>query len=407
MKKLSALLIAALLMAAFAVPALAEPMTDVYNDYGAHAGLDEATQNVDISADLTDEVIADYVAAGRYIVAASPVADASAEPSGEPSGTVYETVSFPYGSGLYVRIEDPDSTSKHYTLIKSAQDLQVGEPFVYRDGDIGGRLLDDKYTSTLMENNYLDGDYSYVSYDTSGGKLAAQTPELDEDGVPLDSQAEGFTYIYLVAESAADYYQRLANEAAGYETPAQAEDRAYMPVNNTNQSGEAFNNWANITSDDGDMNYNDRITRIGGTEGSSNTRLYSYSGQNVIVAKIIVGLTETEALLTWSDTNDYDPDADYSVTEGEIEIAAGETVPLYFHGQYTNTWGRDGYAGLDVSVDIADESVISYVGNERDAESPNTLTGLNPGTTTLTATVNDAAGKYIGGASVTLTVTVK
>ena len=278
---------------------------------------------------------------------------------------------------------------------------------MYRDGDIGGRLLDDKYTSTLMENNYLDGDYSYVSYDTSGGKLAAQTPELDEDGVPLDSQAEGFTYIYLVAESAADYYQRLANEAAGYETPAQAEDRAYMPVNNTNQSGEAFNNWANITSDDGDMNYNDRITRIGGTEGSSNTRLYSYSGQNVIVAKIIVGLTETEALLTWSDTNDYDPDADYSVTEGEIEIAAGETVPLYFHGQYTNTWGRDGYAGLDVSVDIADESVISYVGNERDAESPNTLTGLNPGTTTLTATVNDAAGKYIGGASVTLTVTVK
>lgn len=391
------------LVLAVSATAFAAPMTDIYTDYGAHKGLDPETQNVDISAQITEEAIEAYNNAGIYIISDSPVAKGEYT---EP-GTYYEATSFEYGSGLYVIIQDEASTSKHYTLIKSAQDLNVGDAYCYVDGDIGGRLLDDKYTSTLMANNYLDGEYSYVSYDLSGGKMSAQEVALDENGVPLSSQAEGFTYVYLVSETAADYYQRIANEEAGYEEPAQSEDRPYMPVNNTNSSGEKFNNWSNITDSDDDKNYNDGITRIGGTEGNSNTRLGSYSGQNVVVAKICVAFTEGTAQLTWSDSNTYDPDTDYSVTEGAIELNAGETLPLFFHTQYTSTWGRDGYAGANIEYEIADESIISYVGNERDAENPNTLTALAAGTTTLTAKVADSEGKYAGGATVTLTVTVK
>lgn len=119
-----------------------------------------------------------------------------------------------------------------------------------------------------------------------------------------------------------------------------------------------------------------------------------------------MGFTEGTAQLAWSDSNTFDPSTDYSVTEGEIELNAGEALPLFFHTQYTSTWGRDGYAGCDMEYAIADESIISYVGNERDAENPNTLTALAAGTTTLTAKVVDAEGKYAGGATVTLTVTV-
>lgn len=401
MKKLFAVSLAALMLTASV--ACAAPMTNVYNAYGAHKGLDEATQNVDISAQLTDEVIDAYNHTGIYVISDSPVV------SGEYTepGTYYEATSFAYGSGLYVHILDEASANKHYTLIKSAQDLNVGDAYCHVDGDIGGRLLDDKYTSTRMANNYLDGEYAYVSYDLGGGKMAAQAVELDENGIPLSSQPEGFTYVYLVSESAADYYQRIANEEAGFETPAQAEDRPYMPVNNTNSSGEKFNNWANVTGSDDDRNYNDGITRIGGTEGDSNTRLYAYSGQNVIVAKICVGFTESAALLSWADAKTYNPDTDYSVTEGEIKLNVGDTLPLVFHTQFTSTWGRDGYAGTKIECQIGDESIISYVGDERDAENPNTLTALAAGTTTLTAKVLDSEGKYTGGATVTLTVTVE
>lgn len=394
---------AAILALLFTGAALAAPVTDVYNEYGAHRGLDAATPNVDVGAQLTDEAIDAYVHAGRYIVADAPFA------SGEyaESGTYYETANFSYGAGLYVIIEDEASANKHYTLIKSTQNLNVGEPFCYVDGDVGGRLLDDKYTATLMANNYLDGEHSYVSYDLSGGKLTAQAVALDDQGVPLDDQAEGFTYVYLVAESAADYCQRLANEKAGYEQPAQAEDRAYMPVNNTKQSGKALNNWANITADEEDLQYNDRITRIGGTEGSSNTRLYAYSGQNVIVAKICPGIAESVAQIAWSDANAFDADADYGRSEGEIVLHVGDVVPLFFHTQFTSTWGRDGYASAGMEYRIGDENIICYVGADRDAENPNTLTALKAGTTTLTATVADAVGKYVGGATATLTITVE
>ena len=284
MKKILAILVALMLIAS--ATAFAAPMTGIYSEYGAHKGLDPETQNVDISAQLTDEVIDAYNHAGIYIVTDSSVAKGEYT---EP-GTYYEATSFEYGSGLYIFIQDEASTTKHYTMIRSAQDLSVGEPYCHVDGDIGGRLLDDKYTSTLMANNYQNGEFSYVSYDLSGGKMSAQEVALDENGIPLDSQPEGFTYVYVVSETAADYYQRIANEEAGYEQPAQAEDRPYMPVNNTNSSGEKFNNWSNTTDSDDDRNYNDGITRIGGTEGDSNTRLGSYSGQNVIVAKILCGL---------------------------------------------------------------------------------------------------------------------
>ena len=375
-----------------------------YNEYGAHEGLNPDTQNADMSALYTDEAVQKYLHAPIYIVSDQPTATGQYS----ESGIYYEATTFVYGDGLFVIIQDEDSTGKFYTLIKSAQDLNIGEPYRYAEGDIGGRLLDDKYTSTHMAHTYLDGEYSYVSYDLGGGKLSAQEVALDANGALESTQPEGFTYVYLVAETPADYYQRLANEAAGYEQVANFEDRTYMPVNNTHSSGNPLNNWANIEGTNEERNYNDRITRIGGMEGDSNTRLYSYSGQNVIVAKACVAIEEAVAKLAWSKSNAFDPDADYETATGEIELAAGETMSLYFHSQFTNTWGRDGYRNVDMEYEIADESIISYVGNTKEeGVEPWTLTGLQPGTTTLTATVLDSAGKYAGGASVTLTVTVK
>ncbi|MDO4276599.1 MAG: hypothetical protein Q4D16_23300 [Eubacteriales bacterium] len=376
----------------------------VYNDLGAHQGLDGETKNADIKEIFNDKYQEDYINAGAYILSKTPTASKEYE----EGGIYYEADTFEYGEGIYIIIQDESSPDKFYTLIKSAQDLSVGESYIYRDGDIGGRLLDDKYTSTHMAGSYLDSDYSYVSYDTSGGKLSAQEVALQDDGTPAQEQAEGFTYLYLVSETPADYCQRTANEEAGLEEKAQSEERAYMPVNNTHQEeGEAFNNWTNLTEDD-PKDYNDRIVRVGSTEGNSNSRLYSYSGQNVIVAKFAVGITEGSAELTWSDTPDYDENTDYSISSGDIEITAGETAPLYFHTQFTSTWGRDGYVNSDITYTIGDDSIISYAGkSEEEGAEEFVLTGLKAGTTTLTATVNDSEGKYSGGAEVTLNVTVK
>lgn len=46
-----------------------------------------------------------------------------------------------------------------------------------------------------MAGNYLDSDYSYVSYDSGGGKLSAQNLQASTDGTPTDQQEEGFTYL--------------------------------------------------------------------------------------------------------------------------------------------------------------------------------------------------------------------
>lgn len=385
--------------------ALAAPMTDVYNEYGAHKGLDPATQNVDISETLTDDAIDAYVNAGRYIVSNKP----TVEGAYEENGTYYETVNFEYGQGLYIHIQDEESTTKHYTMIKSAQDLNVGDPYCYVEGDIGGRLLDDKYTSTLMANNYLADDHlSYVSYDLCGGKFSAQEVAVDENGVPLSSQPEGFTYVYLVAESPADYFQRLANEEAGYEAPANSEDRLWMPVNNTNSNGNPINNWANITVESEDKSYNDKIARIGALEGNSNTRLYSYSGQNVIVAKVAIGLTPAVAKIACASDTAFNAEETYEATESSVTLKAGETLPLYFHTQFTSTWGRDGYAKSAMEYVVSDDSVISYVGTKaEDGQTANTLTALKAGTATLTVTVSDSEGKYEGGATYTVNVTVE
>ena len=414
--RLSRLLVLMLIVAiACAQPALAVynpadngPESDVpiYSAYGAHQGLDADTQNVDISDSFTDEDAQAYITKGAYILSNKPTTDKTYE-----SGVYYETTDFAFGDGIYVIIQDEDSVNKHYTLIKSAQDLQVGEPFIYRDGDIGGRLLDDKYTSTRMASNFQNGEYSYVSYDGGGGKLAEQTAEKDENGIPLDSQAQGFTYLYVVSETPADYYQRLANEKAGYETPAQAEDRQYMPANNSHLDADAvaynYNNWTNLTEDD-PVDYNDRIIRVGNTEGNSNSRLYSYSGQNVIVAKYCITFTPSVAQLTWADSTAFNAEADYDAVEGEITIQAGESQTLYFHTQFHNCWGRDGYTNGDITYVIGDENIISYVGKSDEEGVENyVLTALEPGTTTLTATLEDLPGKYSGGTSVTLTVTVK
>lgn len=376
----------------------------IYSAEGAHQGLEEGTQNADISESFTQEAADAYLAEGAYILSGSPTTDTVYE-----SGVYYEKTEFAFGDGIYVIIQDADSTEKHYTLIKSAQDLEVGEPFIYRDGDIGGRLLDDKYTSTRMEHNFLEGDFSYVSYDGGGGKIAEQTAKLGEDGLPADHQDEGFTYLYVVSESAADYAQRRANEEAGYEEKAQAEDRAYMPANNSHLSEETVasnaNNWTNLTEDDS-IDYNDRIIRIGNTEGNSNTRLYSYSGQNVIVAKFCITFVPSVGEITWAESTDFDENAAYDQTEGELTLAAGESRTLYFHTQFHNCWGRDGYTNGDISIEIGDESIVSYVGKVEEGESY-VLTGLAPGTTTITATLEDLPGKYEGGASVTLTVTVE
>ena len=107
-----------------------------------------------------------------------------------------------------------------------------------------------------------------------------------------------------------------------------------MPVNNTKSDATPFNNWSNLTEDD-QKDYNDRIARVGGQEGESNTRLYSYSGQNVIVAKFAVEITEGTGELTWAEDMEYNEDADYAQTEGTITVAEGETKTLYFpHSVY-------------------------------------------------------------------------
>lgn len=370
----------------------------VYNEYGAHAGLDENTQNASLEGIFTEETAEAYVHAGTYII--SDHLDLSKEY--EEPGVYYETTDFTYGDGLYVIIRDENSTSKFYTLIKSTQDLEIGEPFLYREGDIGGRLLDDKYTSTHMATT----DLSYVSYDLGGGKLSEQQASLDENGDPADSQEEGFVYLYLVTEAPADYFQRTENEAAGYEAPAQYEDRKYMPTNNTKQSGENGNNWSNLTADDS-MDYNDRITKIGGTEGDSNTRLYSYSGQNVIVAKFAVSIKKGDAQFAYARTTGFDTEADYNATTGEIMLGVGESVTLRFHTQYTSTWGRDGYSNCDVTTQISDPAIASYTGKaQEEGVQSYILTGLQGGTTTLTATLQDASGKFDGGNTIVLTVHV-
>lgn len=376
--------------------------TPIYNEYGAHTGLDADTQNADISDVYSDEYASDYVNAGAYIISNSPTTDEVYDP-----GVYYEADSFTYGDGIYVIIQDETSTDKFYTLIKSTQDLEIGDCFIWRDGDVGGRLLDDKYTSTHMAGTFAASDYSYVSYDSSGGKLAAQSLNRNEDGTPADEQEEGFTYLYLVSETPADYAQRMANEEAGYEEKAQSEERAYMPVNNHNSDALPSNNWSNLLEDD-PSDYNDRIARTGATEGNSNTRLYSYSGQNVIVAKFAVEITEGTAELAWAESTDFDENADYTATDGEITIGVGESTTLYFHTQYTSTWGRDGYVNSDITYTIDDDSIISYVGqSEEEGGESYVLTGLEAGTTTLTATVNDSEGKYAGGAEITITVTVE
>ena len=374
----------------------------IYNEFGAHAGLSADTENADISEIYSDEYAEAYVNAGAYIISDKPVTDKVYEP-----GIYYEMDSVEYGDGIYVIIQDENSPSKFYTFIKSTQDLEVGDKFIWRDGDVGGRLLDDKYTSTHMAGNYLESDYSYVSYDTSGGKLAAQEVTRNEDGSPAEEQAEGFTYLYLVSETPADYCQRMENEAAGYETAAQAEERSWMPVNNHNSDALPTNNWTNLTEDD-DQQYNDKIARTGATEGNSNTRLYSYSGQNVIVAKFAIDITESTAKIAWAENTDFNENADYTTTEGEIELNVGETKTVYFHTQYTSTWGRDGYANSEITYTIGDESIISYVGkSEEEGQASYVLTGLKAGTTTLKATVNDSENKYSGGAEITLNITVK
>lgn len=374
----------------------------IYNEYGAHMGLDEGTKNADISDIYSETYADDYLHAGAYIISDSPTTDKEYDP-----GVYYETDSFTYGDGIYVIIQDEKSPEKFYTMIKSTQNLAIGEEFIWREGDVGGRLLDDKYTSTHMAGNYKDSGYSYVSYDTSGGKLAAQSVEKTEDGTPMDEQEEGFTYLYLVSETAADFVQRTANEESGYEEKAQASERAYMPVNNSKSDASPFNNWSNLLEDDSN-DYNDRIARIGGQEGDSNTRLYSYSGQNVIVAKFAVEIKEGVGELTWAEDTAYNENTDYTQTEGTITVKEGESKTLYFHTQYTNTWGRDGYKNVAIRYAVNDESVISYVGQseEEDTESF-VLTGLKKGTTTLTATLDSEDGKYAGGATVILTVIVE
>ena len=148
---------------------------------------------------------------GAYILSDNPVTDQEYEP-----GVYYETDSFTYGDGIYVIIQDEASPEKFYTLIKSMQDLEVGDEFIWRDGDVGGRLLDDKYTSTHMAGNYKDLSIPMCPMTPAVGKLSAQT-EKDQMTECLQMSRKGFTYLYLVSETAADFAQRTANEEAGYE----------------------------------------------------------------------------------------------------------------------------------------------------------------------------------------------
>ncbi|MBQ1492734.1 MAG: hypothetical protein IIZ39_12315, partial [Blautia sp.] len=353
-------------------------------------------ENADLSGYLTEkfgegfdweQIKADYVGEGVYVISGSRVLDWEKYADLQPGQMGDDTTEHPVeiGGRLYVHVKDPSSAQKYYLLVSSTKDVAIGEA-LYTDGEGGYGLLDDKYVSTHMATSQPDGgNYSYFAHDlgASGGKIGLQ-----------EAGSEGQKYIYVICETPADYYQRLANEEAGFETRLEGQDRPYMPANNTAATdGTWLNEWHNTgygvsipftnTAAEGeeavyvmgetygldvkeeelvekiarnrdgsfsapvpmeelpaeltipvkalyrDSSVNDGVIRTGGTEGDSNTRLGGYSGENVVVAKFEVTVSAGKALIAYATNEEVYGDAG---TEG-----SGQVLTSYFeNAQYAS-----------------------------------------------------------------------
>ena len=151
---------------------------------------------------------------------------------------------------------------------------------------MGGRLLDDKYTSTHMAGNYKIRSIPMCPMTPAVADcLRRRSKDQMTECLQMSRKKDLRICIWYLRQR-----QILHREQQMKRRDMKRRhslDRAYMPVNNTKSDATPFNNWSNLTEDD-QKDYNDRIARVGGQEGKSNTRLYSYSGQNVIVAKFAV-----------------------------------------------------------------------------------------------------------------------
>ncbi|MCD8022303.1 MAG: hypothetical protein LUF30_04785, partial [Lachnospiraceae bacterium] len=350
-----------------------------------------------------EQIKADYVAAGAYVISGSRVLDWDAYADLQPGEMADDTAEHPVevGGRLYVHMKDAQSADKYYLLVSSSKDVEIGEA-LFTDGEGGYGLLDDKYVATHMANSLEDGGaYSYFAHDlgTSGGKIGLQ-----------EAGSEGQSYIYVICEAPGDYYQRLANEEAGYEERLDGDDRPYMPANNSSSTdGTWLNEWHNtkysitfsfentaaegedpvleLVDDYGfdvdaealaaeategrdgtysasvnisdladgdtftipvsalvrDSSVNDGVIRTGGTEGDSNTRLGGYSGQNIVVAKFEVTVSSGKATIAYATNEAVYGSAD---TEG-----SGQVVTDYFEN--VAEYHEDGFAGeLEIEAGV-------------------------------------------------------
>jgi len=186
-----------------------------------------------------EQIQQDYIEESIYVISGSREINWDDFADLQPGDMGDDTANHPVevGGRLYVHVKDENSTEKYYLLVSSTKDVEIGES-LFTDGEGGYGLLDDKYVATHMETSLEDGgEYSYFAHDlgTSGGKIGLQ-----------EAGSEDQEYIYVICETAADYYQRLANEEAGYEERLEGEDRPYMPANNSSSSdGTWLNEWHN------------------------------------------------------------------------------------------------------------------------------------------------------------------
>lgn len=236
--------------------------TEFFGEYGQNIGLRDVSQvtdgkvtvtegvssvqNADLGAYLKEQfgenfdwaqIQKDYVTEGCFVISGARVINWDDYAYLQPGEMADDTANNPVqiGGRLYVHMKDPSSADKYYLLVSSTKSVEIGDS-LFTDGAGGYGLLDDKYVSTSMATSLVDGGaYSYFAHDlgTSGGKIGLQ-----------EAGSETQKYIYVICETPADYYQRLANEAAGYEVDMAGQDRPYMPANNKNANdGVWLNEW--------------------------------------------------------------------------------------------------------------------------------------------------------------------
>lgn len=207
-----------------------------------------AVENADLEAYLKaqfgedfdwEQIKKDYIGEGIYVISGSRVINWDDFADLQPGDMADDTANHPVevGGRLYVHVKDQNAPDKYYLLVSSTKDVEIGDS-LFTDGEGGYGLLDDKYVATHMATSVQDGgEYSYFAHDlgTSGGKIGLQ-----------EAGSEGQKFIYVICETPGDYYQRLANEEAGYEERLEGQDRPYMPANNSSSTnGTWLNEWHN------------------------------------------------------------------------------------------------------------------------------------------------------------------